>query len=512
MPSFKPDSSFFKKIVIGANGTRVICEDLNQHGHEMVELERGSTGTKLWKDVKRKRVRLPDLVCKKCGLRVEVRAKTKPDLSMSHSDTDQERSWDFGMLPDDLIAFPISAGANERLWTKGTLSGRDSYWHERDWIHWINEGKVNYFTVDVFRKCPPDLSSRKGVTEGSELTLTWKAKFATCPGIIESIADNRIKLRPSGGRVRTLNIPQTLPVHARKDQEVKKYQVLASGPPPLKDEQLACAGTLPDDFILKCLKSRERTLRFTGVKLSRMHNLTEHASLIAEMAQDPHEDLYVRLEGLAFLATIGKESIEHLFDEYLNSQDDQIRLESVITIGEIATSEAIRILGGVLHDNDMPYFLRSASAWALGNIGSTEAQKQLKKAFADVSWDIREEALEAITSLEQAALPVLLPGLQEHNDNIAAGCAEAIRQLSSPPSNLLKDLSGQLQGQSPPKWVVWLLGHLSSKEAVETLDKMKGITPETRYAVSLLWSFTHSWIARRWELQASVLPCDIEGD
>lgn len=51
----------------------------------MRELERGSTDTKLWKDVKRKRVRIPDLVCTKCGLRVESRAKTAPDLSMSHS-------------------------------------------------------------------------------------------------------------------------------------------------------------------------------------------------------------------------------------------------------------------------------------------------------------------------------------------------------------------------------------------------------------------------------------------
>ena len=47
--AFKPDSSFFEKIVRGAIGTRAVCDDLRHHGHTMVELERGSLDTKLWK-------------------------------------------------------------------------------------------------------------------------------------------------------------------------------------------------------------------------------------------------------------------------------------------------------------------------------------------------------------------------------------------------------------------------------------------------------------------------------
>lgn len=93
--AFKPDSSFFRKIAIGAIGTRAVAANLVSYGHEMVELERGSTDTKLWKDVKRKRVRIPDLVCQVCGLRVESRAKTKHELAMSHSDTDEERTQRF---------------------------------------------------------------------------------------------------------------------------------------------------------------------------------------------------------------------------------------------------------------------------------------------------------------------------------------------------------------------------------------------------------------------------------
>ena len=86
--ALKPDSSFFRKIAIGAIGTRAVVDDLAAHGHQVDELERGSTDTKLWKDVKRKRVRIPDLVCRCCGLRIESRAKTKAELYFACAETD----------------------------------------------------------------------------------------------------------------------------------------------------------------------------------------------------------------------------------------------------------------------------------------------------------------------------------------------------------------------------------------------------------------------------------------
>ena len=76
--------------------------DLASHGHRFIERERGSTDTKLWKDVKRKRVRIPDLLCLNCGTRIECRAKTDLELAMSHSPTDAERAWDFGMVDASL--------------------------------------------------------------------------------------------------------------------------------------------------------------------------------------------------------------------------------------------------------------------------------------------------------------------------------------------------------------------------------------------------------------------------
>ena len=92
---------------MGAIGSRAVKDDLAAHGHAIVELERGSLEAKIWKGVKRKRVRIPDLVCSDCGQRIEVRTKSETKLSMSHSPTIPERRWDYGMVGDDLIATPI---------------------------------------------------------------------------------------------------------------------------------------------------------------------------------------------------------------------------------------------------------------------------------------------------------------------------------------------------------------------------------------------------------------------
>ena len=47
--SFKTDESFLEKLAIGAIGTNRVLDNLALQGHFPVELERGSTGYKIWK-------------------------------------------------------------------------------------------------------------------------------------------------------------------------------------------------------------------------------------------------------------------------------------------------------------------------------------------------------------------------------------------------------------------------------------------------------------------------------
>jgi len=56
--TLKSNSSFFRMLAVGAVGARAVQQYLNSLGHDIVELERGSLATRIWRDVKRKRVRL----------------------------------------------------------------------------------------------------------------------------------------------------------------------------------------------------------------------------------------------------------------------------------------------------------------------------------------------------------------------------------------------------------------------------------------------------------------------
>src|SRR6266511_664000 len=95
--SFKTDESFLEKLAIGAIGARAVFDNLKSQGHQPIELERGSMSYKILKQIKIKRVRVPDLVCLNCGIRFEARAKTQLEISMSHSLSDPERGWEFSI-------------------------------------------------------------------------------------------------------------------------------------------------------------------------------------------------------------------------------------------------------------------------------------------------------------------------------------------------------------------------------------------------------------------------------
>src|SRR5205823_5243888 len=115
--------------------------------------------------------------------------------------------------------------------------------------------------------------------------------------------------------------------------------------------------------------------------------------------------------------------------EYLRSPDRQIQLESVITLGETATLEAGEMLSAILDNGEAPYFLRSAAAWSLARIGGEQPVMRLIRAFADVDFDIRQEALDGIVALSGEAVPFLLTSLREASDDaISAGSAESLRQ------------------------------------------------------------------------------------
>ena len=500
--ALKPDSSFFRKIVIGAIGTRAVSNNLAQYGHAIVELERGSMDTKLWKDVKRKRVRIPDLVCTRCGLRVESRAKTNSELAMSHSVTDEARSWDFGMVDSDLIAFPVCKAIDEDYWSAGRLGVDSSYWHERNWVRWLCGMHINYFETRSFRSIPHTRTGTKGVTEGSETTVSWDAIFCSRSGTVERTEGGKLTIRRgSDGHRHTRAIPDRFQVFVQTGDSVEVNQVIAGSIEPLTHGNLRCPGVLPQGHISQLLQSRERTQRFTGVKLARIRGESEFCDAIRDLAGDNEEDVYVRLEAAAYLAAICCLQEPGVFQTFLTSPDQQTQLEAAITLGETGTPGAVILLSAILEDRRQPYFLRSAAAWSLGRIGDEESARKLIQSFADFDLNIRDEALQGIVSIGGPALPLLLANLRDSDQDVAAGCAEALREQQPLQPETVQRIAEEIRSGDRADWAIWLAGNIPRDQIAVAIAELQESRPELHYVVTLLWSFIESWIARRWEVK-----------
>ncbi len=508
MPAYalKPDASFYRKIVVGAIGARAVADDLRSHGHDPHELERGATGTKLWRDVKRKRVRIPDLVCIRCGQRVEVRTKTRPEVSMSHSQTDAERAWNFGMVPDDWLAFPICKSTSEEQWTAGELADITSYWHERNWTSWEVAGAVNYLTVGALEQTPPTRSATKGVTEGTETSIAWDALFSTREGIVTAVDVTGVTVQRSSDhhrytwRLRASNLPCV-----RQGETVRDNQLLACAMPVLLPGDLRCSGHLPQDRILGLLASPERTLRFTGVKLVRLLNLANCADTLRSMSTNPHEDPYVRLEAAAGLVALDLVDASEAFARELSSHDEQTRLEAVIALADAGTGSSVRLLEAILLSPDgYPRFMQTAAAWSLGQIGTDDAQQVLVNTFARLDQQVREEALDGLIQLGDRAQGTLMQGMRNPSPEIIAGCAEALRHVAPSDSQVVRELvlSAESLGPDTPAshWAVWLLACLDRDRVGPAISHLATSRPELHYAVAVLWSFVSSWISTHWEL------------
>lgn len=494
--AFKTNSSFFRMLAVGAVGAQAVQDYLNSQGHNIIELERGSLSTRIWRDVKRKRVRIPDLCYSRCGVRIESRAKTAHDLSMSHSSNDAERAWNYGMLDSDWIAFPILV-AEESGWSAGALESHRSLWRERILTSWSVKGRINFFTVKSFRDVVPRQLKPKGVSEGSEVQVKWKARFASDSGTVVNVSSSRLNysLVENPTRTRYFRLGAGEKAFLDEGDQFEANQVVAGQVAPLTTDALSCPGGCDTAKLRQMLCSRERTVRFTGCKLARLAKDASLVSKVRELAEDNEEDPYVRMEAKAFLCEVaGDFAADQFRSTLLNDTDDQMRLEAAVTLAETRTTDSFALLCTVLEDAEIPLFLRSACAWAIGCHGTKEAAEALVRAFADVAPEIREEALMALQYLGPVGFDSLLKGLDTASNDVAAGAAESLRRIRSAPIKEIADLAEK----GGTTWPAWVLAHLPKNVVMPHIAALQRKRPEVHYAVTVLWTFLESWIAKDW--------------
>ena len=477
--AFKTDVSFLEKISAGAVGTTRVFEDLGRQGHSPIELERGSMSFKIWKKIKIKRVRVPDILCVKCGTRVESRAKTDLQVTMSHSTSDPSRGWDFGLTDGDFIAFVNCVKSGERP------------------IDWKADDLVQYVKVKEMREAVAEnkvLSVEpKGATEGFEARLTWPSAIAKSEGRVTSIDRNCLKYRrKNDGRTIRLSLKKgelALASLVSTGVTVKRNQILGSVVP--VSDKIHCSGALDQEYYLDLIKSTSLSDRYAAAKALSYFKSDETILALKKRVSDEKEHIYIRLESASSLLKIGNRESVPFFKKMLDDPYLENRLECVIVLGEIGQSDSSDLLIGALLDSNQHPEIRAGAAWSLGELRDKKALNALVTAFDAVDKDIRVEAARAMVKLNELFANETLKLMPASNDSQRAGISWS---LSKSGNFTVHDLIAVMADNDARKWIAWIIGTQKEQKYISQIEELRQRDNEVYFAVTVLWKVISSWI------------------
>lgn len=475
MASFKTDESFLEKISIGVIGTQQVFSVLQRQGHKPIELERGSMNYKIWKKIKIKRIRVPDILCVDNGIRVESRAKTKLEISMSHSSSDPDRGWDFGMKETDYVAIVICE-----------KNGSEP-------VDWIADNLVQFISIKALREAEKEQKvifvKPKGAEEGFEARINWPACIATSKGEIIEI-DKTIKYRTEEGRIKWVGLTKggkRLSTLVKIGDKVQPNQILAS--------VVNVSQTIPDtivnsNFFLANLSSLILSERYAAAKALSYFNEKKVISSLLNKLTDKDEHIYVKLEVAASLCRLGADGYtfirECLKDTYL-----QNILEAVIVLAEIKTDTANKILCNVLLDESFDPEIRAGAAWGLGEQQNKSALTSLIASFNSTDENVKIEAARALGKLTSNYSNEILSAFNIATPNEMPGIAWALTKSNS--INIYHFLDN-LNSLEARQWISYIIGMQGEEKYISEIERLKNKDPEVYFAVTLLWKITTSWI------------------
>lgn len=477
--AFKSDLSFLEKISMGATGTIAVSNNLRDQGHTPIELERGSSSFKIWKAIKIKRIRVPDILCVDCGKCVECRAKTRLEISMSHSQADPERGWDYGLDDNDLVAFIVCNRAGDEP------------------VDWQASEPIQYISVKDLRLAQKDgraiLTTPKGAEEGFEMRIIWPITIANASGIITSVSQDRIQYRrQTDERLITLRLwkkGQVIVPLVEEGGRIAGNQILASAVPVSLD--FPCDKSASESHYIELLSSTSLSKRYTATKALAFFVSPEITHSLVNKLNDFSEHIYIRLEAAASLAhqddDRGYDFIKMcLIDEYLQS-----RLEAVIVLGEINKDASCQILIDTLLDKEQHPEIRAGAAWALGELRNKSALNALIESFTAVEESICIEAARALSKLAHRFTPEIIHKFPQVHPSQRAGISWA---LSKAGKFTVRDILDLLVDYDARKWVAYIIGTQDQEKYIYEIEQLKTRDKEVYFAVTVLWKIMTSWI------------------
>jgi len=472
--AFKEDASFLRFVTMGAVGARRAAASLEGHGHRIVELERYCTSNKIWA-TKIKRLRVPDLLCTRCGRRFEVRAKSDLAIRMSHSQGNPDRAWDAGMRDDDVVVFLRSepAPAAGPVW-------------------------LNPFTVGDLRACQnlAKLGPAKSAGEGAERDLTWPAWVPGQDGTVDAIEGDRIKVVLVNGRRQTYSARGKviyMPLGATFRGEA---QIVAAVPD--RVASLDCQGDTWTPSLNPSLSSGEL---FTSLKaLAHRHE----PRLARELARlRAHEDPRIRLETLAAIDRDQAGSGVPELATFLHQEgaDAPWAMEAAFILEELCTDASwTAIEAGVC---DAPHAeVRAACVWSLRRRATGIAP--VLAAFEDSESDVAVHAV--VSAGLHVAADAMIAQLSQclaGSERTAACAARALAITGAPAVGSLLRVAEE--NSAAARWAFSSLSRINPS-AVRAHTSWAESSSALRQALEATWfDAERSWLGRDASMEIELL-------
>lgn len=444
---FKADTSFLRFLSMGAIGVHRTMGRFRDFGFEPIELERYCGSNKIW-TTKVKRLRLPDLLCVKTGMRVEVRAKTDLKIRMSDAPANPERAWDAGLRDDDVVALITCFEADD-----GPEPADDAV----------------CFSVGSLRASAArsKLGPPKSASEGAERDRTWPATVPTRDGIVLEVTDERLVVQMNADaerpvRRQTYNV-RGKSVYVSPGETFKAQVSILTGVPPSLADLSAYLSRRYEP--IREIDSDSNVDRYAAVKALRFRRDPRHLVIPAlENLIIKESEERVALEAAGSAAAFGSQFGQEQLLRFIWSNDDRpdLRMEAVFILTELGRSAFTHEqLNRVAND---PRFagdeLRQAAVWALGKAG-LKCYEDILTFIDDADEHLALHAISAFgVDTPEPVIDRLVQDLIVSDPRRAPAASEALRIIAS--DDVLRALvrATHAEQQSVPVWVVATLGRL----------------------------------------------------
>jgi hypothetical protein len=445
--AFKADSSFLRFLTMGAIGVHRTMQILQKRGFHPVELERYCGSNKIWA-TKVKRLRLPDLLCVRTGLRLEVRAKSDLKVRMSDAPQNPERVWDAGLRDDDLVAFIACREADSTL---------------------VAAERAAFFRVAALRASAKrsKLGAPKSASEGSERDRTWPVTVPSRSGSVLEVSAEKlvVQMHADGDR------PERRQTYRLKDRKAyvkpgEKFDAGVDIIAGLPDSMANLGSYLNRNYQpTKGLKNANVVDRYAAVKALRHREDPGRLAALEKLLQEAKLDNRVRLEAAGVAAALGSKAGQDAIGAFVweNAGGPELRMEAAFILSELGNAEfpadALRQIADSadLRGDEV----REAAVWGLGMTG-LRRYDMLLRFIGDEDEGV---ALHAITGFgrdtPRSVIEALIEDLIVGDAHRAPGASASLLNVGT--DDVLDALISAARRQ-PVDWVLATLGRMPPEE------------------------------------------------